>query len=178
MWRYDRDVTAQIPVFVSAPTDLNDDQQSSYDLILELLKYENFERRALGRSDYPNEFPLKEIHHLARHCSGGIILGYTQMTASRVLVKPGTAKEKSVKGLSLPTPWNQLKAGILFSMGLPLMVFRQEGIQGGVFDNGVTDVFVQRLPVGVISSEDQDQIKASMQFWAAKVREHYRKWPY
>ena len=63
-------------------------------------------------------------------------------------------------------------------MGLPLMVFREEGISGGVFDNGVTDVFIQRLPVGIVSPEDKDQIKASMQFWAAKVREHYRKWPY
>lgn len=171
-------MTAQIPVFVSAPTDLNHDQQSSYDVILELLQYENFERRALGRSDYPNEFPLKEIYHLARHCSGGIILGYRQMLAPKLLVKPGTPKEKKLTGVPLPTPWNQLEAGILFSMGLPLMVFREEGISGGVFDNGVTDVFIQRLPVGIVSAEDKDQIKASMQFWAAKVREHYRKWPY
>ena len=101
-------MTAQIPVFVSAPTDLNHDQQSSYDLILELLQYENFERRALGRSDYPNEFPLKEIYHLARHCSGGIILGYRQMLAPKLLVKPGTPKEAKLTNVPLPTPWNQL----------------------------------------------------------------------
>lgn len=171
-------MTAKIPVFVSAPTSLNSDQQLSYDLILGLLDYENFERRALGRSDYPNDFPLKEVYYLARHCSGGIILGYTQMTADEAVVKPGTPQERRQHSISLPTPWNHLEAGIIFSMGLPLMVFRQDGIEGGVFDNGVTDVFIQRLPVGTVSTQDRDQIKASMQFWAAKVREHYRKWEF
>jgi hypothetical protein len=77
--------------------------------------------------------------------------------------------------VKFPTPWNQLEAGILFSLRLPLMVFREDG-SGGVFDNGVTDVFVNRLPLGRIGKRDEEQILFSIQIWVGQVREHYRRW--
>jgi hypothetical protein len=166
----------KIPVFVSAPTKLNKPQQTSYQRIIHLLDRENLERRALGRSDYPTEYPLKEVHTIARHCAGGIILGYSQSVAIRLEVKPGTPERTIKRNVKIPTPWNQLEAGILFSLRLPLMVFREDGITGGVFDNGVTDVFINRLPVGRINKRDEEQILYSIQIWVGQVREHYRRW--
>ena len=166
----------KIPVFVSAPTKLNAKQIKSYDRIVFLLDRENLERRALGRSDYPTEYPLKEVHTIARHCSGGVILGYSQLIARQLEVKPGTRERAIVKNVKFPTPWNHLEAGILFSLRLPLMVFREDGITGGVFDTGVTDVFINRLPVGRIAKHDEEQIVFSIQSWVARVREHYRRW--
>src|SRR4051794_12069136 len=86
----------RIPVFVSAPTDPNPAQKAVYDGILELLEDLQLERRALGRSDYPTEFPLKEVIRLARKCSGGLVLGFVQQTAAIVISKPGTPDEKNV----------------------------------------------------------------------------------
>jgi hypothetical protein len=173
-------MATKIPVFVSAPTSLNKQQKLSYDRITQLLERENLERRALGKSDYPTDFPLKEVVMIARRCAGGIILGYTQSVAPKLVVKPGIPKKKDTpkfeKNVKFPTPWNQLEAGILFSMRLPLMVFREEGVSGGVFDVGVTDVFINRLPVGRIAREEEHQIVFSLQSWAARVREHYREW--
>jgi hypothetical protein len=175
-------MTTKIPVFVSAPTDLNRKQRLSYDRIIHLLERENLDRRALGRSDYPTDYPLKEVVMIARRCAGGIILGYSQAVAPKLIVKPGVPvkagqkKRTPEKNAKFPTPWNNLEAGILFSLRLPLMVFREDGISGGVFDVGVTDLFVNRLPIGRISSEDEKQIVFALQIWAARVREHYRKW--
>ena len=166
----------KIPVFVSAPTNLSRQQQTSYERIVHLLDRENLERRALGRSDYPTEYPLKEVHMIARRCAGGIILGYAQSFAKQLEVKPGTRERAVHKNVKFPTPWNQLEAGILFSLRLPLMVFREDGISGGVFDNGVTDVFVNRLPLGRIGKRDEEQILFSIQIWVGQVREHYRRW--
>ena len=45
-----------------------------------------------------------------------------------------------------------------------------------VFDTGVTDVFINRLPVGRIAKHDEEQIVFSIQSWVARVREHYRRW--
>lgn len=45
-----------------------------------------------------------------------------------------------------PSPWNHLESGILFGLHLPLLVFAEEGVSGGVFDRGVTDVFIHRMP--------------------------------
>jgi hypothetical protein len=174
-------MATKIPVFVSAPTALNAKQKQSYKRIMHLLERENLEPRALGRSDYPTEYPLKEVYMIARRCAGGVILGYSQSIASKLKIKPGVPI-KGKKGpqfernVKFPTPWNQLEAGILFSLRLPLMVFREDGITGGVFDVGVTDVFINRLPLGRIAREEELQMIFSIQIWVARVREHYRKW--
>ena len=68
----------KIPVFVSAPTDLNDEQEKSRKVIVSELDALQFEARALGRSDYPADLPIREIYSLATHCSGGVILGFSQ----------------------------------------------------------------------------------------------------
>lgn len=169
-------VSARIPVFVSAPTALSAEQQMSYDFIIDLLANEHFEHRALGRTDYGVDSPLKEVYSIARHCSGGVILGYEQMSASKVQSKPGTSASATLRNMSFPTPWNNLEAGVLFGLRLPLLVFRQDGIQGGVFDAGVTDVFIQRLPVGMPDVETASQIGIVVKHWASNVRQNYRSY--
>jgi len=72
----------RIPVFVSSPTKLNERQETSRELVVRELARLQLEPRALGRSDYPSEFPLREVFVIARHCSGGIILGFQQLTAT------------------------------------------------------------------------------------------------
>jgi hypothetical protein len=166
----------KIPVFVSAPTALSAEQQSSYDAIVGILESLNLERRALGRSDYPTEFPLKEVFQLARRCSGGVILGFAQQRAPRVVAKLGTSEEKTLRNVAYPSPWNQLEAGILFSLRLPLMVFRESGVTGGVFDTGVTDVFIHPIPVGDHARVDNPALREVILAWQARVRQHYYDW--
>lgn len=169
-------MSARIPVFVSAPTALSPAQESAYMAIAGLLDDENLERRALGRTDFGVDFPLKEVYAIARHCSGGVILGFSQMRADRLTVKGGTLGEQVVQNYRFPTPWNNLEAGILFALKVPMMVFREDGIEGGVFDNGVSEVFVQRLPLGPPSSDEVEALKAAIKNWVGKVREHYRSY--
>jgi hypothetical protein len=167
-------VAARIPIFLSAPTILSAGQQASYDFILDTLAKENFEPRALGRTDFGSEFPLKEVYSIARHCSGGVILGYEQMRASEVTIKPGTPSSMVISDVPFSTPWNNLEAGILFALKLPLMVFREDGIQGGIFDNGVSNAFVQRLPSDKPTDDVAEALGTAVKNWAGKVREHYR----
>jgi hypothetical protein len=167
----DQIMATKIPIFVSAPTALSSEQQISYEKIIRLFDRENLERRALGRSDYPTEFPLTEVYLIARHCSG-----YSQSIAETMIVKPNTPHERKAQNVKSPTPWNQLEAGILFSLRVPLMVFREDGVTGGVFDEGVTDVYVNKLPVGAIEKATEKQMIAAIQSWVGRVREHYRTW--
>jgi hypothetical protein len=168
---------SKVPVFVSAPTSLSPKQQQTRDDLWALLENENLEQRALGKSDYPTDLPLREVYTIAKHCAGGVILGFSQYVAERGIHKPGTIDEKSeIANRIFPSPWNQLEAGILFSLRLPLMVFREDGISGGVFDPGVTDVFVHKLPLGGFDDKARSQAKFAIQNWVGKVREHYRQW--
>jgi hypothetical protein len=60
----------KIPVFVSSPTALNAQQHESREVLMQFLDELNLEPRALGRSDYPSELPLREVLVIARHCAG------------------------------------------------------------------------------------------------------------
>ncbi|MDQ2659094.1 MAG: hypothetical protein M3Y03_01610 [Verrucomicrobiota bacterium] len=164
----------KIPVFVSSPTSLSPSQEAARSLIIQQLDDNDLEPRALGRSDYPTELPLREVLLIARHCSGGIILGFEQFRAETGLLKPGTTAEKRLTtATSFPTAWNHLESGILFGLRLPILVFREEGISGGVFDNGVSDVFVHPIPSPAIAGTERTALRQVFQRWAGRVREHY-----
>ena len=75
--------------------------------------------------------------------------------------------------VSFPRPWNQLEAGILFSAGLPMMIFREPNIRGGVFDVGSTEVFIHQIPTRNMSRQALDDLDSVFQNWVAKVRAHY-----
>ncbi len=164
----------RIPVFVSAPTSLNPRQEASRRIILDELEKYGLEERRLGASDYPTELPLKEVLVVARHCAGGVVLGFEQLRVESGVSKPGTPKEaKLAAPRALPTEWNHLEAGILFGLQLPLLVFREDGVWGGVFDPGVTDVFVHRMPAADMPESERRALSAVFLKWQSKVRERY-----
>jgi hypothetical protein len=49
-------------------------------------------------------------------------------------------------------------------------------VSGGVFDNGVSDAFINPLPVGRIGKKEEEKIRLSIQTWGGRVRDHYRQW--
>jgi hypothetical protein len=164
----------QIPVFVSAPTSLNPDQEAARRRIVDLLEEFGFEPRALGRGDYPLDYPLREVAVIARSCFGAVILGFEQFRSLRGTAKPGTDAEKtSTEVRSFPTPWNHLEAGILFGLRRPLLIFRQGGVTGGVFDAGVTESFVHRMPSADASVGDPQELRNLILRWQGRVRELY-----
>ncbi len=163
-----------IPVFVSSPTTLSDAQEAARQRVVKELRAIGLEPRALGRREYPTEYPLKEIAVIAKHCSGGVILGFEQFRSLQGIRKPGTSAEEKVDHHTpFATPWNQLEAGILFGLRLPLLIFKEDGITGGVFDNGVTDVFVHSMPPSRPSREQLHELRELVRKWQSKVREHY-----
>ena len=107
---------------------------------------------------------------IAKHCAGAVILGFEQFRVDRGTSKPGTAAEARLKeSRPLPSDWNNLEAGILFGLGLPLLIFREQGIRGGIFDDGVTDVYTHTMPAKRnVPGMDDVFLK-----WQADVRTHY-----
>jgi len=60
----------RIPVFVSAPSpdNLSPKQEHGAAIIHKVVARYKLEWRALGRSDYPNDLPLKEVLRMVKHC--------------------------------------------------------------------------------------------------------------
>jgi len=160
----------EIPVFVSCPTSLSAEQEEARAVVLRQLKRYKLTARALGRSDYPTELPLREVLVIAKHCAGGVILGFEQFRSLTGISKRGTAEERNIDtATAFPTPWNNLEAGILFGLGLPLLIFRSTGISGGIFDTGVTDVFIHPMP-SAGRNEGLDDVFLK---WQSSVRQRY-----
>ena len=165
-----------IPVFVSVPNRLSDRQDTAHRLILGELGHHGIEARTLGQTDYPTRFPLREVLTLAKHCSGGVILGFSLFEATAGVWKKDTPFELALdknKRAQFSTPWNQLEAGILFALDVPLLVFRERRVSGGVFDRGVTDLFVHPMPTSEPEYNETKALRAVFQRWTAQVRAHY-----
>ncbi len=164
----------RIPIFISTPTALTEGQQASRDLLWEYLAAHDLEPRAIGKSDYPTIFPLREILAVARHCSGGLILGFEQFRADEGVSKPGTDAERAISApVSFPTPWNQLEAGIVFGQRLPLLVLYESAIKGGIFDDDSEEFFVQPMPGVPQSTEAKAALDATFAKWVRAVRARY-----
>ncbi len=165
----------KISVFLSAPTMINAHQQEVYDFVCSALNEESLQPRALGRSDFPQSDPTTEVYYLARACYGGIILGFSQVETIGAIVKRGTPVEKHVEmPIVIPTPWNQIEAGILIALRKPLLVFAQAGVSGGVFDQGAFPGFLQVFDPGSMSDVDWENMRERIRLWSADVRKQFR----
>ena len=54
-----------------------------------------------------------------------------------------------------------------------MIIFREDGITGGVFDVGTSEVFIHQMPNTAMSSEALDDLDSVFQNWVARVRTHY-----
>ncbi|HEY1934116.1 MAG TPA: hypothetical protein VGG99_19070 [Acetobacteraceae bacterium] len=178
--------TMKIPVFVSSPSmnNLSPDQERVRQAILGFLDYFDLEPRALGRSDYADGLPLREVLVIARHCAGGIVLGFEQFRATAGTWKLESERQKALvppEYCIFPSEWNNLEAGIMFGLGLPMLIFREvraEGkelyrVKGGVFDEGVTEVYLRDMPQAGASPENDSELKHVFLKWHARVSAHY-----
>lgn len=165
----------KISVFLSAPTMINAEQQAVYDFVCDALGEENLQPRALGRSDFPQSDPTTEVYYLARACYGGIILGFGQVEALSGMVKRGTPVEKQiVSPIVVPTPWNQIEAGILLALRKPILVFGEAGVSGGVFDQGAFPGFLQVFDPHRMAEVDWENMRERIRLWSADVRHQFR----
>ncbi|MGI5400133.1 hypothetical protein ACQEVG_11870 [Streptomyces sp. CA-135486] len=162
----------RIPVFVSCPTDLNPEQEIVRGYLFDWIENNSLTAHTLGRSDYSRQSTLHEVLVLGKRCCGALVLGFEQMYSDKLFKKRGTSAESQVKGVSLPTPWNHLEAGIMYAQRIPLLIFREEGISGGIFDSGTVDGFVHSMP-SVEELGKDPRTESMLQRWSGEVMNNY-----
>jgi hypothetical protein len=131
-------------IFVSRPAAVNPDQEAFCDSLNELLAERGCSPRTLGHTDYPNVAPIAAVRELMAECNGVLILGLRQIHVRDGVSKSATSDEHRIDGAFFPTAWNQLEAGVAFAMDLPIMIVREDGVEGGIFDAGSSDRFVHQ----------------------------------
>lgn len=159
-----------ISVFVSRPTAVNVGQRSFCDALVDVLTSEGLQARTLGITDYPGLAPLAEVLALMRQCSGALALGLRQLHVEAGEAKAGSSAAAKVADLYLSTPWNQIEAGMAVALERPLLVAREKGVEGGVFDIGSSDRFIHQVEFGADWLESP-RFRQPFEAWAADVRE-------
>lgn len=131
-------------IFVSKPNSLSEAQTEFCARFFQLLSDRGFTPRTLGQTDFPNESPLNAVRTVLNECSGAIVLGLRQTFVEVGLHKAHTRHESPLRGCYFPTSWNQIEGGMAFTLGLPLLILKEEGVAGGIFEVGSTDRFIHQ----------------------------------
>lgn len=130
--------------FVSRPSSRNDWQEAFLDHLDDLLKQRDLRPVVVGQTEYPNKAPIHAVQHRMEQCDGALILGLEQLHVVEGRETPGAVEERTVENLHLPTPWNQIKAGMAFMHELPMLIIKEEGVEGGIFDVGNSDRYIHQ----------------------------------
>jgi len=162
-------------VFVSRPLDLSPEQVRSLRIVERQLRRLLFEPLTVESRDYPLDDPMREVYALARRCSGGIIMGFKQYEILSGTRKAGTRSEFRIQGNSvlISSPWNHIEAGVLFGLELPLIVFREEAVEGGIFEGGSSRTFVHPMPHPTMNRRQREYLRTALLKWADQVLQTY-----
>jgi hypothetical protein len=156
------------------PSKLTDNQLAVFETLKKTMKQARLFPSTVGRSVLPLQSPLGEVYQLARRCSGGLILGFRQTVASDTVRWPGSKFQKKDEGHSYsPSPWNQLEAGILYSLGVPMLIFAEEGVTGGIFDRGVANHFIHEFSAESFNEESAEKMGMLILDWSRHVINYY-----
>jgi hypothetical protein len=131
-----------ISIFLSRPNSIDLKQQKTVDEINKLLISRGLTMRTIGTTDFPNVAPMRAVEQVMRECRGAIILGFPQIFLITGIMKPGTNQQVNISNKKIPTQWNHIEASVAYMLKLPMLIIRDEKIDGGIFDVGTTGHFL------------------------------------
>ncbi len=154
-------------IFISRPTVIGNAYEKPYKAFERFFKSEGFSPRRLGKSDYSLKAPLVSVMDLIDQCKGAIVLGYPQREVTYSLKKGGdTLNEHRI---FLPTPWNQIEGTLAYKKKIPVLVIAQEGVEGGLFDYGVTGEFVHKTDLSNDKWFKSEEFLGIFQDWKKQI---------
>lgn len=159
-------------VFLSRPGCLGYPYQLKIAALLERLEGEGLEVQTLERPDYPNFGAIVEVRRIMSGCAGAIVTGFPELRIERGLWRSGTPEEKRVEDSAETTPWSQIEGGMAVMLGIPILVFRERRVSGGIFDIDANEVGLYQV---FVDDDPSSQVFLSpFSNWCSDTREHAR----
>jgi hypothetical protein len=158
-------------VFVSVGRTSTPEQEAFVSAIERYMTHSGLLPQALGRNYWSSQQPLRAIDELMSECSGVAIVGFERLQVLHAIERRGSAEERRVADVSLPSVWNQLEAAMAYVRGLPLLVLVQDGLRAeGLLEPGY-DWYVKRLPLGAHAVDDRE-FRGIFEDWRLRVEAH------
>jgi hypothetical protein len=162
----------RLSVFVSKPNTMTPEQLLVWTQIKQALLGLGLRPRTVGDTDFPGHSPLVDVVALLRQCNGALVLGFSQLQATDALLYRGTPKERREPEVRLATAWNQMEASMAFSLGLPLLLVREDGVrEEGMLDRGSLPLFIHSTDLSPAWAESQ-AFQEPLGYWVGEVRHH------
>ena len=67
----------------------------------------------------------------------------------------------------------ELEAAVLYALRMPLLLFKEEHITGGIFDKGVTDLFIHEMPLAKLTKSKRVALREVIRKFSAEVQMRY-----
>jgi len=102
-------------------------------------------------------------------CCGAIILGYPQLEFHHHVKQGPTIK--TLTGYLLPTPWNHIEGALAYRAKAPVLVIAHTGVNGGIFDHGVTGEYILTTDLSIENWHQQDPVKQLFEEWRKRIEQ-------
>lgn len=130
-----------INVFLSRPTPHEEGQKLLLNRIVRRLERRGLTARTIGDTDYGRE-PMPHIRSVMMDCNGLLGIGFRRFHIASGSDRPQSITDShshgDIENRWLTSPYIHLEAAIAFQIGLPVLLFAEEGvIQEGALESGV-----------------------------------------
>lgn len=164
-------VTLRIPIFLSKPTPICEEQEFFIDYLIEFLKSEGLEPRTLGVTDYDTNAPLKGIRRIMMESNGLLAIALKKTYIETGCEYKGGSWD-CVEDKWLTSPYCQIEPAMAFQLGLPVLILRDKSvIPDGILEKGAVGSFMS-----VFDIKDgckyfySDEFLKLLREWEADVR--------
>ena len=164
-----------INIFLSRPNSLSCEQEKTIDEIEKLLISRGMAMRTIGTTDFPNVAPMLAVEQVMNECAGIIVLGFPQIHVLTGTLKKDTKQQMNIKNKKIPTTWNHIETTIAFLLKIPMLIIRDENLDGGVFDVGTTGHFIHTLDLNSQVWIKEQKFLQPFNNWHTEVIEHNKK---
>lgn len=162
-----------LPVFLSISKEYTEEQKKFHQGFVDYMRNQGFEPRTVGRTDYFMDEPLSGCRMVMLESYGLVTLAFRRYYIAEGWENYGHLKrQKPIGGEYLTSPWCHIEAAMAYQLGLPILMFREEGVsERGLLAKGITDTY---LPVFHASEFDtyfgRDDFWQLFYQWGGRVR--------
>lgn len=118
-----------VDVFLSVGRTSTPEQEAFVAAVERCLLEHGLQPHTLGRSDWSSAQPLKAIRELMERCSGAAVIAFERVHIADGVDLADRDRDRKINNAGLPTIWNQIEATMAHLLGLPLLVFVEEGLR-------------------------------------------------
>jgi hypothetical protein len=163
-----------VDVFVSVGRISTSEQEEFVAAVERCLLEHGLQPHTLGRTDWSSAQPLAAVQELMRRCSGVAVIAFERLHIANGHDLAGGDRRQDISGAGLPTVWNQIEATMAYLVGLPLLVFVEEGLRSEGLLESRYDWLVQWVDLDPESLRTNPCL-GMIKDWTKRVLDFYEK---